>query len=85
MDQLDMECTWSQPIHKGYIILSDLLMEGGILEGHTLKECSSDSDNINPAPNCYISWKERVCFCFKFLIVQLLKITEIYTERRQNS
>ncbi|RZC33069.1 cytoplasmic dynein 2 heavy chain 1 [Asbolus verrucosus] len=59
MDQLELESSWKPPTHKNYIILTELLVEGGLFEGNILKPCLPYSENINPSPNCYISWKEK--------------------------
>ncbi|KAJ3658130.1 hypothetical protein Zmor_009888 [Zophobas morio] len=59
MDQLQLESSWKAPTHKNYIILTDLLVEGGLFEGNMLKPCLSYSENINVPPNCYITWKEK--------------------------
>lgn len=59
MDQLELESSWKSP-HKNHIILTELLVEGGLFEDTVLKQCLPHSESINPAPNCYISWKEKV-------------------------
>jgi hypothetical protein len=60
MDQLELESSWKVPTHKNHIILTELLVEGGLFEGSILKPCLPHSENINPSPNCYISWREKV-------------------------
>jgi hypothetical protein len=59
MDQLELESSWKVPTHKNHIILTELLVEGGLFEGSILKPCLPHSESINPSPNCYISWREK--------------------------
>ncbi|XP_015834463.1 cytoplasmic dynein 2 heavy chain 1 [Tribolium castaneum] len=80
MDQLDLESSWKAPTHKNHIILSELLVEGGLFEGSVLKPCLPHSESINSAPNCYISWKAKknVMDDDKYVNVALY-----YTSRRE--
>lgn len=54
IDRLSLKTSW-KPLVNYPLILKGLLIEGGILED-TLKPCSKNSDNITPAPNCYLQW-----------------------------
>ncbi|CAG9772440.1 unnamed protein product [Ceutorhynchus assimilis] len=58
LEDLILRTTWNRSSGNA-IILSDLLIEGGLLENDTLRECKSDSGTINLVPNCYLSWIEK--------------------------
>lgn len=59
LDQLKLESFW-RPGTSNCLVLADLLLECAVFDGSILKMGDSDSDNITKAPNCYISWKEKV-------------------------
>lgn len=54
IDRLSLKTSW-KPLENSSLILKGILIEGGILED-TLKPCCKNSDNITPAPNCYLQW-----------------------------
>ncbi|XP_074038391.1 dynein cytoplasmic heavy chain beethoven [Leptinotarsa decemlineata] len=57
MDELLLQTNWRSK-HDS-VILTDLLVEGGIFENGALKHCSPNSENINTVPNCYLNWVEK--------------------------
>ncbi|XP_018579489.1 cytoplasmic dynein 2 heavy chain 1 [Anoplophora glabripennis] len=60
MDQLTLKTSWKAANQS--IILSELLVEGGLFENGILKPCSPNSENINNAPNCYLNWIDKKHF-----------------------
>lgn len=60
MDQLELETNWTSPNKKNYIILSDLLMEGGLFDGNELKPCLAHSEHLSLVPHCYLSFIDKV-------------------------
>lgn len=60
MDQLILKTSWKATNQS--IILTELLVEGGLFENGILKQCSANSENINNAPNCYLNWIDKVKF-----------------------
>ncbi|XP_050308267.1 LOW QUALITY PROTEIN: cytoplasmic dynein 2 heavy chain 1-like [Anthonomus grandis grandis] len=59
LDNLGLHTTWDNAANTA-IVLSHLLIEGGILENKMLKLCRSDSESITTVPCCYLSWIEKV-------------------------
>ncbi|XP_060532310.1 cytoplasmic dynein 2 heavy chain 1 isoform X2 [Cylas formicarius] len=60
LEEVYLETNWIRAHGDGLsITVSDLLIEGGILENGTLKPCSINSENIVAAPNCYLSWSAK--------------------------
>nr|XP_023023334.1 cytoplasmic dynein 2 heavy chain 1-like [Leptinotarsa decemlineata] len=57
MDELLLQTNWRSK-HDS-VILTDLLVEGGIFENGAMKHCSPNSENINTVPNCYLNWVEK--------------------------
>ncbi|KAK4887690.1 hypothetical protein RN001_003961 [Aquatica leii] len=59
MDDLVLKSTWKQSTVADAITITNLFIEGAILEGSTLEDCLSNSDNVNSAPACYLSWTQK--------------------------
>ncbi|KAJ8984388.1 hypothetical protein NQ317_003536 [Molorchus minor] len=57
MDQLMLQTSW-RPTSQS-IILTEMLVEGGIFENGTLSFCTASSENIINAPNCYLNWIDK--------------------------
>lgn len=75
MDQLILQTSWHSS-KSDSLVLSDLLIEGALIENRTLRECKSSSESINVVPNCYVNWVEKVDIpsgCINFSIFFLLK------------
>lgn len=51
------------------LTLTGILIEGGILEG-ILKPCSSNSENVTAAPNCYLQWIRQVSLVEESKLIQ---------------
>ncbi|KAL1506398.1 hypothetical protein ABEB36_005769 [Hypothenemus hampei] len=58
LDELVLQTNW-RTSGNDYIILENILIEGGLLEHNILKECNRESDSINIIPNCYLNWVEK--------------------------
>ncbi|XP_076274081.1 dynein cytoplasmic heavy chain beethoven isoform X2 [Rhynchophorus ferrugineus] len=59
LDDLTLQTQWHHGGREA-IILSDLLIEGGVFENKILKKCENHSDSISPTPDCYLYWVEKV-------------------------
>ncbi|XP_066245842.1 cytoplasmic dynein 2 heavy chain 1 [Euwallacea similis] len=61
-NELVLQTSWN-PSKENTIVLSDLLIEGALIENKLLKACKSNSESINVVPNCYLKWtqKEKLC------------------------
>ncbi|KAG5876642.1 hypothetical protein JTB14_012987 [Gonioctena quinquepunctata] len=57
MDELSLQTSWKP--RNDALILTDLLVEGGVFENGALKHCTANSENINIVPNCYLNWSEK--------------------------
>ncbi|XP_030763708.1 cytoplasmic dynein 2 heavy chain 1 [Sitophilus oryzae] len=59
LDNLTLQTKWRQNSNPT-VILSGLLIEGGLFENTVLKQCRNDSESVNTAPDCYLNWIEKV-------------------------
>ncbi|KAF5303585.1 hypothetical protein FQR65_LT08186 [Abscondita terminalis] len=59
MDDLLLKTNWKQPQDNDTITITSFFIEGALLEGNSLINCSTDSDSVNSAPNCHLSWIKK--------------------------
>lgn len=53
-----MQTNWK--ITANSVILEGLLVMGALFDGYLLSPCISNTESINPIPNCYITWIHKV-------------------------
>lgn len=60
MNELTLNTSWKPGNVNNIMTLSGLLIEGALFDGYILSPCSSNSQSINSAPDCYINWIQKV-------------------------
>ncbi|XP_031339231.1 cytoplasmic dynein 2 heavy chain 1-like [Photinus pyralis] len=56
MDDLRLKSSWRHTPGDGVITITNLLIEGALFEGSNITDCHANSDSINVAPDCHLSW-----------------------------
>ncbi|KAK5644082.1 hypothetical protein RI129_007927 [Pyrocoelia pectoralis] len=56
MDDLMLKTSWRHVMGDGIITITNLLIEGALFEGSNITDCLDNSDSINMAPDCHLSW-----------------------------
>lgn len=59
MNELTLNTSWKPGNVNNIMTLSGLLIEGALFDGYILSPCSSNSQSINSAPDCYINWIQK--------------------------
>ncbi|KAF5283232.1 hypothetical protein FQA39_LY17379 [Lamprigera yunnana] len=59
MDELKLKTSWKER-DDGSVTITNLFIEGALLEGSSLINCLNNSDSINACPNCHLSWTQRI-------------------------
>lgn len=64
MDELVLQSYWEKPSRDNYITVANLLIEGALFDGRKLHISDVNSENVNNAPDCYLSWTKQVHLCY---------------------
>lgn len=80
IDELTLVTSW-KPTNQS-LVLTELLIEGGLFENGTLKPCTPDSENINNAPNCYLNWVDKKHFLEEDNSISIPLYTTSYREKQ---
>lgn len=60
MDELVLQTLWKSTEKSFSMVLSNLQIEGGLFDGYNLSLLLNSNESTNPAPNCILSWVQKV-------------------------